>query len=59
MHQEEQKQGNENIHCYVTKAQSGNEALDYFNKKEEEKKLRASIKGMMEGRKDDEKRGKN
>ena len=38
MHQEDQwKQGSENIHHYVTKAQSGNEALEYFNKKEEEK----------------------
>ena len=38
MYQEDQwKQGSENIHHYVTKAQSGNEALEYFNKKEEEK----------------------
>ena len=32
------KQGSENIRHYITKAQSGNEALEYFNKKEEEKK---------------------
>ena len=32
------KQGSENIRRYVMKAQSGNEALDYFAKKEEERK---------------------
>ena len=32
------KQGSKNIRRYVTKAQSRNEALQYFNKKEEEKK---------------------
>ena len=33
-----QKQGTENIRRYVSKAQSGNEALDYFAKKDEERK---------------------
>ena len=32
------KQGSENIRHYVTKAQSGNEALEYFDKKEEDRK---------------------
>ena len=32
------KQGSENIRRYISKAQSGNEALEYFVKKDEERK---------------------
>ena len=38
LEEKNRKQGSENIQRYILKAQSGNEALEYFTKKDEERK---------------------